>query len=247
MFSFEDYKKIIKLVKESGRAANFREALTMDRFIIVRHDVEFSVDRAYAISLLESGLDFTSTFFFQWTNNAYNILSKRNMDKIKRMHDNGHKIGLHYAVCGLTDMEQIKAQISKEMRVLSEMFEFEITEFSIHRPSAALLKENIHLPGALNAYQDDFFTFAENVTVDTPLGVRYFSDAQHRWNYGLTPDRETLAKYDRIQILTHPYSWTEEGYDNLENFRYLVKERNAELLDTIDSECRHFAAVRNSL
>lgn len=247
MFSFEDYQKIIRLVKESGRAANFREALTMDRFIIVRHDVEFSVDRAYEISLLESEMDFCSTFFFQWTNNSYNILSKRNMDKIKQMYHNGHKIGLHYAVCGLMEMGQIRAQIAKEMRVLSEMFEFEISEFSIHRPSGELLRENIHLPGVLNAYQDDFFTFAENVTADTPLKVRYFSDAQHRWNYGLVPDAETLEKYDKIQILTHPYSWTREGYDNLENFRYLVRERNTELLETIDSECRHFAAVRDLL
>ena len=38
-----------------------------------------------------------------------------------------------------------------------------------------------------------------------------------------------------------------KGYDNLENFRTLIAERNEELLDTIDNECKHFATVRDLL
>ena len=34
-------------------------------------------------------------------------------------------------------------------------------EFSIHRPSADVLREDIKLPGIINAYQDEYFTFAE--------------------------------------------------------------------------------------
>ena len=40
---------------------------------------------------------------------------------------------------------------------------------------------------------------------------------------------ELYQNYDRVQILTHPYSWTKKGHDNLENFRTLLQERNAEL------------------
>ena len=57
----------------------------------------------------------------------------------------------------------------------------------------------------------------------------------------------TLLENDRVQILTHPYSWTKKGYDNLENFRTLIQERNEELMDTIDNECKHFASVRDLL
>ena len=80
MFSYSDYKEIINIIKESGRGCNFRQAQARDKFIIMRHDVEFSVDRAFALSKLELSMDFTSTYFFQWTNNSYNILSKKNMD-----------------------------------------------------------------------------------------------------------------------------------------------------------------------
>ena len=80
------------------------------------------------------------------------------------MHERGHTIGLHFALNGMTDMEQIRKQIAKEMEILNSMFEFKIDTFSIHRPSKDVLRENIKLPGIINAYQDEFFTFAENVT-----------------------------------------------------------------------------------
>lgn len=246
MFSYDNYREIIGIIKESGNAANFKEAKERDKFIIVRHDVEFSVDRAYALSQVEKSMDFTSTYFFQWTNNSYNILSKRNKDIITKMHKDGHVIGLHFALNGLTDMEEIKEQIEKEIKTWNAMLEFDVDTFSIHRPSNDVLAADIKIDGIINAYEDEFFTYAEHVTEDTPIKVKYISDAQHRWNYG-TPDRETLLGYDKVQLLTHPYSWTKAGYDNLHNFRTLIDERTKELIETIDGECKHFAQIREKL
>ena len=246
MFSYEEYRKIINIIQESGRAANFREAQTRDKFIIMRHDVEFSVDRAYELSQVEKSMGFTSTFFFQWTNNSYNILSKRNKDIITKMHEDGHTIGLHFATNGLTDIKEIQHRIEHEIFAWNMMLEFDVDTFSVHRPSRDVLAADIKIPDIINAYQDEYFTFAENITEDTPLKVKYISDAQHRWNYGV-PDRETLLGYDKVQVLTHPYSWTEQGYDNLHNFRTLIAERNQELIETIDGECNHFAAIKDQL
>ena len=78
MFSYDEYRKIIKSIQESGKQATFEEAIEMQEFVIMRHDVEFSVDRAYQLSKVEKEMDFTSTYFFQWTNNSYNLLSRRN-------------------------------------------------------------------------------------------------------------------------------------------------------------------------
>jgi hypothetical protein len=217
MFSYEDYKEIIRIIQSTGNQAGYEEALTADKFVIMRHDVEYSVDRAYALAKVESSMDFTSTFFFQWTNNSYNILSRRNQDLIKDMHERGHVIGLHYALNGLTDMQEVRHQIKKEMDILSEMFGFPITQFSVHRPSPDVLRENIKLPGILNAYQDEFFTFAEKVTDQTPLKVKYMSDANHIWRYGY-PDEANITGYDKVQILTHPFAWSKKGYDNRDNY-----------------------------
>ena len=126
MFSFEDYREIIRIIKATGRHANYADALGKDGFIIMRHDVEYSVERAYELARVEQSMDFVSTYFFQWTNNSYNILSRRNMNMIKDMHERGQHIGLHFALNGMTDMEEIRRRIRKEMEILSEMFGFAI-------------------------------------------------------------------------------------------------------------------------
>ena len=244
MFSFEDYKEIIRIIQSTGRAASYKRALEKDEFILMRHDVEYSVERAYALARVESSMDFTSTYFFQWTNNSYNVLSRRNMDMIKDMHERGHHIGLHFALNGMTDMEQIRKQIVKEMNILSEMFGFQVDTFSVHRPSKDILRENIKLPGIINAYQDDFFTFAENVTEDTPVKVKYMSDANHIWRYGY-PDEANITGYKKVQILTHPFAWCKKGYDNFDNYKSLVREKYAEMIDSIDGECKDFGEYRD--
>lgn len=244
MFSYEDYKKIIRIIKSTERYMDYHKALTSDKFILMRHDVEYSVERAYELAKVESSMDFASTFFFQWTNNSYNILSRKNKDLIKDMHERGHTIGLHFALNGMTDMEQIRKQIAKEMDILNSMFEFKIDTFSIHRPSKDVLRENIKLPGIINAYQDEFFTFAENVTENTPVSVKYLSDANHIWRYGY-PDEKNILENDKVQILTHPFAWCKQGYDNFDNYKSLIKEKYIELVNSVDNECKDFGEYKD--
>ncbi len=243
MFSYDDYKEIIRIIKSTKLQCDYEHAINKDKFIIMRHDVEYSVERAYELAKVEESMDFVSNYFFQWTNNSYNVLSRKNMDMIKDMHERGHVIGLHFALNGLTDMEQIKKKIVQEMAILSEMFGFEVNQFSIHRPSKDALRENIKLPGILNAYQDDFFTFVENVAEDSPLKVKYLSDANHIWRYGY-PDEENILGYSKVQILTHPFAWTKKGYENFENYKTLVVEKYIELVKSIDNECKDFGEYR---
>ena len=243
MFSFGDYKQIIEFIKETGLACDYKAAINRDRFVIMRHDVEYSVERAYAMSKVEESMDFTSNYFFQWTNNSYNLLSRKNMDMIKDMHERGQNIGLHFALNGMTDMQLIRKQIVKEMDILSDMFGFKVDTFSVHRPSKDVLRENIKLPGIYNAYQDEFFTFAEEVTDKTPVNVKYMSDANHIWRYGY-PDRDNIFNHDKVQILVHPFGWTENGYDNFDNYKTLVHEKEIELIDSIDRECKDFKEYR---
>ena len=158
--------------------------------------------------------------------------------------ERGHCIGLHFALNGLTDMQRIREQIAKEMEILDSMFEFKIDTFSIHRPSKDVLREDIKLPGILNAYQDEFFTFAENMTEDTPVKVKYMSDANHIWRYGY-PDEKNIMDYNKVQILTHPFAWCKEGYDNFNNYKALIKEKYMELVDSVDHECKDFGEYKD--
>lgn len=50
MFSYDDYKEIIRIIKSTGKYADYKQAMGRDRFVIMRHDVEYSVERAYQLS-----------------------------------------------------------------------------------------------------------------------------------------------------------------------------------------------------
>ena len=71
------------------------------------------------------------------------------------------------------------------------------------------------------------------------LDVLYLSDSNHNWKFGYPLDFD-FSKVDNLQLLTHPYSWTENGGDNYGNFLSLIRERNTELLYSMDTETNTF-------
>lgn len=162
------------------------------------------------------------------------------------MRKNGQKIGFHFALNGQTNVNIIRENIIKEVHLLSQMLGFDIEAFSFHRPPIFVLAENMKFDNLLNTYQNEFFTFNENVNDKSHLEVKYISDARHQWNYGV-PNEKTLLEYKKIQILIHPYSWTKDGYDNLNNFKSLLSEKEDVLKDTLDNECKNFAEVKELL
>ncbi|MCH5339951.1 MAG: hypothetical protein J1E01_00655 [Acetatifactor sp.] len=246
MFSYAEYGNIIMLIKESGKQATFRKALTVDSYIIMRHDVEFSVERAYDLACFEAENKFQSTYFFQVTNNAYNLLAKKNIDMLEKIKHMGHEVGLHFHLNGLEQIDEIKREIQKEVEIMNCKLSFSVDSFSIHRPTALVLSGNIKIPGLINAYQKEFFSYVADMEKEKP-DVKYLSDARHQWNYGLLPDKETLFQNKKIQILTHPYTWTQTGYNNANNFKTLYAEKCQVLLETFDSECKHFKEIKNEL
>ncbi|MDR0910079.1 MAG: hypothetical protein LBM77_09980 [Spirochaetaceae bacterium] len=245
-FCYAEYVKILNSIKNSGKAYSFAQLSNKpkEKFVIVRHDVEFSVERAYKMALVEHEHDFHSTYFFQLTNNAYNVLSEKNLrliNAIRNMAGNTgwHEVGLHFHLHGLEDIELIKKRIKMEIDTMSAMMGFQITSFSIHRPPKEILRSNIALPGIINAYDKSFFEFTDDVDKYPPK-IKYMTDSRHHWNYNLYPDEDTIMKYDKVQILIHPYSWTETGYGSEENFDTLIQEEFKEYIGTLDTECNHF-------
>lgn len=245
-FSYSTYAEIMKCLIDSGKYCSFYEAQNKDRFAIMRHDVEFSIERAYQLARFEQSSNFQSTFCFQVSNNSYNPFSKKNLEMIKTIKKLGHDVGLHFHLNGLTDLDQIKQEILKEAELLSMKVGFDIDLFSIHRPTKDALRANIRIDGLINTYDSTFFSFVEDI-ISEPVEIKYLSDARHRWNYGLYPDSKTINSHEKVQVLTHPYSWTPLGHGNLENFRSLIAEKEIELIDTIDNECTHFGEIKDAL
>ena len=239
-FSTLEYIEI--LTAFSGRFMSFEDELD-DGFTILRHDVEFSVNRALNMAIIEHQYGVKSTFFFQVLSNAYNPFSKTNYDKINQIKSLGHKIGLHLYISHLT--EHNEESLCKELRLQKILFEkglgLECTTFSFHRPPKwALEIRHDKIDDVINAYGPSYFEYSP-----TPVHIKYVADSQHKWAYGHPLDYQDQKK---IQILLHPDEWSSMGdTGSLEFFLDLVSENKKTFISTLDDETKHFSEVKKAL
>lgn len=248
--SFEAYRDLLKEIRDTGKYCDYADVITEDRdkFLVLRHDIEFSIDRAYRLSKIETEAGISSSYFVQITNNAYNTFSEKNRKLIQEMHANGHFIGLHYHRGGAEDnLDILKKEIIYQSRLLAEILNVPVDRFSFHRPLREHLANNIQIDGLINVYESRFF-----VLTDEPqefLRVKYIADSNHQWKYvGENKlDKEYLCSFDKIQLLIHPLSWTESGAEHVENFQGIVQEKHDELVSTIEGEWKLFDMLRGKL
>ena len=238
MFSYNEYKNIINLIKNHLPIVDFSDVNEQtDRFCVLRHDIEFSIDRAYELAKVEKELGVTSTYTVQVRNNTYNALSEKNIDLIKKIKDLGHHIGLHQNP-PLMDLDKLKTYVSVDIQMLEYYYGFYVDRFAFHRPKKEYLKEYFQLDGKINCYDKKFFNYFDE---DRPekLEVLYLADSNHQWKYGYPLDFD-FSKINKLQLLTHPFSWTKAGGDNYGNFLSLIRERNNELVHSMNTETNTF-------
>ena len=123
---------------------------------------------------------------------------------------------------------------------MSHVFNREIDRFSFHRPSEMVLKNEIKIPGMINAYSSMYFTFSKAYQdVDFSTRIKYIADSRNEWSYlypYISPCREFFETYPKVQILCHPYTWTEKGYQTLNNLKSLIAENKNEFVNTLNDE-----------
>ncbi|MBQ6160869.1 MAG: hypothetical protein IJK24_07975 [Oscillospiraceae bacterium] len=241
--TYDNYRQLLSIVKDTGKLCDYREAESRSLFLVLRHDIEFSIERAMEMSRIETEMGVQSTYFVQVRNNAYNAFSMQNTAMLLDMHRRGHKIGLHYHIGASSESKTVAREIREQCQLLQKMLQIPIDRYSMHRPIPETKYYETELPGLLNAYGSKFFTFAELLDDKTALQVKYISDAKHQWNYG-TPDPETLRNAPKVQLLVHPDFWSEKTPGQKENFQSLIREHTLTFIDTIDNECRHFSPYR---
>ena len=237
MFSFNEYKNIINLIKEHLPIMDFSDIeKNTKKFCVLRHDIEFSVDRAYKLAKLENKLGVTSTYTVQLRNNTYNALSEKNIELIKKIKDLGHHIGLHQNP-PMMEIEKLGRYIISDINVLEHYYGFEVDRYAFHRPKKEYLKSYLLLDNKINCYDKKFFHYFEKKP--NKLNVLYLSDSNHNWKFGYPLDFD-FSKVNKLQLLTHPYSWTEDGYENYGNYLSLIRERKEELITSMNTETNTF-------
>jgi hypothetical protein len=239
-FSYKEYIDIINKIKTHIPIVSFDSVSAEPKqYCVIRHDVEFSIERALQLAQVENELGISSTYVFQICNNNYNPFSHKNKVHILEIAKLGHDIGVHIHLGNFNESEQsIESYIIKQAQLLSLALDLPINKFSLHRPLRKHIENVISIPGYINMNASEFFTFTSNFSI-YDLPVLYLADSNHDWKYGNPLDID-FSKIDRLQLNCHPFSWTQEGLDNWNNFQTLTKEKQIEALESINEEIKTY-------
>jgi|TARA_R110000822_G_scaffold118550_1_gene251284 hypothetical protein len=235
-FSYKEYVHIIDWIKSNYNIVQYSDIdINTKEFCVIRHDIEYSIERAYELAKLEETMGLKTTYLVQIRNNCYNALSVKNVSLIQKIHDMGHEIGLHVHRGLLHSYKDVTQMIKDDVDILSKAIQIDTKVFSFHRPSIELLTSNLKVPGLINAYGDLYFHAYEGRQPER-LNVKYISDSNHTWKYGYP----STSNNTKLQLNFHPFSWTKKGHENTPNFKTLITEKNKEMVESMSNEIRTF-------
>ncbi len=172
-FSYDGYGKLIdSLRKHHYDFASYHDWKNITHPVIMRHDIDNSIECALHLAEFENAMGANSTFFVLLTSDFYNVFSLNNMKMLKQIMNLGHEIGLHFDEVRYPDagIEDISRLILQEAEVLSKVIESKVSTVSMHRPSKNVLSANIEIPGMVNSYGKVYFE-----------DFKYLSDSRRRW------------------------------------------------------------------
>lgn len=205
-FTYAGYIQLLNLLKENGyEVAGYHSWKEYDKCVVLRHDVDNDLTQALSMAKIEHGQGVRSTFFVLLTSNFYNLYSGRNRGILRELRDMGHTIGLHFDEMAYPEdagkIEQTVQNIKEELNILSEMIKDEVTIFSYHRPTKAILNAEIIVESVVNSYSNTFFR-----------KFKYLSDSRMHWR---EPVADIIRKgiYSRLHILTHSFWYHDEERD----------------------------------
>ena len=197
-FSFKHYIETLNLAKGKysiGPIKDFPKFKKKEKFIILRHDVDISLDSALNMARIEYEYGFHSSYFILFRSPYYNPLSEINISEIKEISMLGHEIGLHY-----------DSRFSKNKTDLMKQIQLESTalEIIIDKKITSICQHGVSIGSGMNARSDS--NFLDAMAPDILKLVKYISDSVQNWRSGCMCNH--VGNENKLKILTHPIWWS---------------------------------------
>jgi len=211
-FTHAGYLNLLKFICDLGRpAVSFRDIPADGDYVILRHDIDFSLRCAVEMAYLDKQAAATSTFFVLMTAPYYNPLAEDGVRAIREIAGLGHECGLHYDCTGfelLSSEERVK-RVDLMARTLEDATGVPIRTIAQHKPARSPIRQEF--PLYVNAYSAAYFK-----------DIAYFSDIRMMFR---VPDvAEFLRQNPRSQALIHPVWWRVERMSRSAIFESLKDE-----------------------
>ena len=241
-FTKNGYLELIRAIKAEGyHFDRFRNGPFPDDTVILRHDVDFSLQIAAELSDLEAREQVEATYFVLVNTDFYNCCSRGSRDCMRRILDNGGTIGLHFDVSQYKNVlppvedPSYKACLNqlaqRERAILEAVSETRVSAAAFHCPTQDDICSDAEFDGMENVYGHKFFR-----------EFKYLSDSSMHWR----EDVDTILRehrFHKLQILTHPFWYPEEDVDLHTRLKTLCRSALLERYHSLEQNFKDLRAV----
>lgn len=195
-FSITAYGDLVRALLGRGYdVRGFADAEPDARHLILRHDIDMSIEAAVPIAEAEAALGVSSAYFVLVRSEIYSPFTPDGAGALARIGSLGHEIGLHFDAALYTEAT-IDEAAARECAMLETFIGRPVRTISFHRPHASLLGREGALAGRRHAYEPRFFR-----------DMGYCSDSRGSWRHGHPLAHEAVTAGRALQLLTHPIWW----------------------------------------
>jgi hypothetical protein len=222
-FCYDEFAELLGIL-ETGRKnlcfSDLRGPETPQSYFILRHDIDLSLSAAMAMARFEAERGTRATYFLLLTSEHYNLLSERSCEVPRQLLAMGHEVGLHYDVRAMNRRggETLGEQLQYEVDILSGLTGEPIRSIAMHLPSVCGQDPFAGDRRYVNAYDPQF--------TET---IAYYSDSCGAWRDDAYEAFQRCCIPKALQLLIHPFFWSETPGDRRERFNQWVNEKRRRL------------------
>jgi hypothetical protein len=207
-FSYDYFRRLLRTAQAHFDVYSVGEAplalqASKRPALLLRNDVDVSLERALSLAEVEHELGARATYMVMTNSPLYDLNAPKSRAILTRLLALGHEVGLHFDFEAPAQRDAGATASAVEPAVLAACARLEaacgrpVRSLSFHRPLPQFLRGPSLVAGRVNAYARELMDW-------------YLSDSGGRWRQG-----EPLPMLERptrpvLQLLTHPIWWGEQ-------------------------------------
>ena len=180
-FDLVHYGELVAAAQAGGYRFAYFEDAPAEGSVILRHDVDLSLDAALRMAELEHDAGATATYFLMTESVFYNLDSTEGVAVISRLRELGHRVALHAVYPNAPRDDRFD------------------TVVAWHNPVPEYMRAPL-ADGRINVMEAPWFDPAT-----------YRSDSNQHWRSGCPHDDLRAGAFPWLQLLTHPEIWAYQG------------------------------------
>ena len=202
-FTVEHYKDLLLVASQRYKFVGYDYSLKSSGYILWRHDVDVSLNRAFRLAEIESNLGLKATYFINIASEFYNIFEKEQHKLLLDIIELGHDIGVHFdsSLYNIKCHSDLSLHLSNQSKLLYSLTGKHCHSFSFHNPRGIDFEFEDHdYAGLVNCYSESFKN-----------NIGYCSDSNGYWRHQRLYDFLQTTTFSSLQVLTHPACWQESS------------------------------------